>query len=162
MCCSIGEYEYPEKIENHKCYCNSDDNVTEFLSYVDCEKLECYRLKRYHIYTSILKGPTGKASNFNHFLIIDTLSKRSITFMSLSSNIDNIYSCFDSLYVDIIDYTEDVFEDDEYFTKEEAPFYILHTLLIPSDCILQTITEYKKKIKWIDVYYVKLANQILP
>ena len=76
--------------------------------FFNLEEGEFYRLGQFLVVNCMLVGPSGWASNFCQFFIIDVNTHRCTHIMSLSENINNFY-LFDNLTVNSIEYPDDFF-----------------------------------------------------
>ena len=156
------KYIYPENTYNTQLknfYNDTTSNETiKYFSYVDTTKISKFKLNNFIILQSVLKGPSGKASNFYHYLIYDTISMKSLTFMSLSNNINNIFCYNNSVYINMVDYKEDVFDDEAYFENKESVFNIFYTLLDLEKEELQIISKKVIKIKWEKVFSLRISH----
>ncbi len=119
------------------------------------EEGEYYILGKYLIVNCMLVGPSGWASNFHHYFIIDVSNRRDVYIMSLSNNINNFY-LFDNLTVNSIEYPDRFWHDaeffDHFFDAESTTFKLINTVIETDSLSLISTKEFEKTIKWKDVY----------
>ena len=123
--------------------------------FFNLEEGEFYRLGQFLVVNCMLVGPTGWASSFRQFFIIDVNSHRSVHIMSLSNNINNFY-LFDDLTVNSIEYPDRFWHDaeffDHFFDAESTTFKLINTVIETDSLSPISSKEFEKTIKWKDVY----------
>ena len=119
--------------------------------WLNLEEGDFYSLKNFYVVRSMLVGPTGWSSNFQHYLIIDTTKHTDFYFMSLSDAINNVYLNGD-LYVNSVSYKDWFNEDTDYFHRKKATFKLIRTTLSPADLQIKTETETEKTLRWEEAY----------
>ena len=119
--------------------------------WLNLEEGDFYSLKNFYVVRSMLVGPTGWSSNFQHYLIIDTTKHTDFYFMSLSDAINNVYLNGD-LYVNRVSYKDWFNEDADYFHRKKATFKLIRTTLSPADLQIKTETETEKTLRWEEAY----------
>lgn len=119
------------------------------------EEGKFYLLGQFLVVDCMLVGPSGWASNFRQYFIIDVNSHRSVHIMSLSNNINNFFLS-DNLIVNSIEYPEKFFHEAEFFDcffdAEITTFRLRNTIIEPNSLSLISTKEFEKTIKWKDVY----------
>lgn len=118
------------------------------------EEGEYYLLGKFLIVNCMLVGPSGWASNFHHYFIIDVSNRRDIYIKSLSNNINNFY-LFDNLTVNSIEYPDDFFHgrvSEHFFDAESTTFKLINTIIETDSLSTLSVKEFEKTIKWKDVY----------
>lgn len=119
------------------------------------EEGKFYLLGQFLVVDCMLVGPSGWASNFRQYFIIDVNSHRSVHIMSLSNNINNFFLS-DNLIVNSIEYPEKFFHEAEFFDRffdaEITTFRLRNTIIEPDSLSLISTKEFEKTIKWKDVY----------
>lgn len=125
-----------------------------FVSF-NLEEGKFYRLGQFLVVDCMLVGPSGWASNFRQFFIIDVNNRRSVHIMSLSNNINNFFLS-DNLIVNSIEYPDRFFFDAEFFDeffKEESTTFKVKNITVETDSLSTiSVKESEKTIKWKDVY----------
>ena len=122
--------------------------------FFNLEEGEFYRLGQFLVVNCMLVGPSGWASNFRQFFIIDVNSHRSVHIMSLSNNINNFFLS-DNLIVNSIEYPEDFFHgrvSEHFFDAESTTFKLINTVIETDSLSTISVKEFEKTIKWKDVY----------
>lgn len=122
--------------------------------FFNLEEGEFYRLGQFLVVNCMLVGPSGWASNFCQFFIIDVNTHRCIHMMSLSENINNFY-LFDNLTVNSIEYPDDFFHgrvSEHFFDAESTTFKLINTIIETDSLSTLSVKEFEKTIKWKDVY----------
>lgn len=126
----------------------------DFVSF-NLEEGKFYLLGQFLVVDCMLVGPSGWASNFRQFFIIDVNSHRSVHIMSLSNNINNFFLS-DNLIVNSIEYPDKFFNEaeffDHFFEAENTTFRLINTIIEPDSLSPISIKEAEKTIKWKDVY----------
>ena len=119
------------------------------------EEGKFYLLGHFLVVDCMLVGPSGWASNFSQFFIIDVNNHRSVHIMSLSNNINNFFLS-DNLIVNSIEYPDKFFYDpeffDNFFKEESTTFKLINTTIETDSLSTISIKESEKTIKWKDVY----------
>ena len=122
---------------------------------------EYYLLGKFLVVNCMLVGPSGWASNFRQFFIIDVNNRRSVHIMSLSNNINNFY-LFDNLIVNSIEYPDRFWHDDEFFdhffNAESITFKLIYTIIETDSLSPISTKEFEKTIKWKDVYEYRVPQ----
>lgn len=125
------------------------------------EEGKYYLLGKFLIVNCMLVGPSGWASNFRHYFIIDVNNRRDVYIMSLSNNINNFY-LFDNLTVNSIEYPDKFFHDEEFlnhfFDAESTTFKLVNTTIETDSLSTIAVKESEKTIKWKDVYDYLVPN----
>lgn len=125
------------------------------------EEGKYYLLGKFLIVNCMLVGPSGWASNFRHYFIIDVNNRRDVYIMSLSNNINNFY-LFDNLTVNSIEYPDKFFHDEEFlnhfFDAESTTFKLVNTTIETDSLSTIAVKESEKTIKWRDVYEYLVPN----
>lgn len=122
--------------------------------FFNLEEGEFYRLGQFLVVNCMLVGPSGWASNFRQFFIIDVNSHRSVHIMSLSNNINNFFLS-DNLMVNSIEYPDDFFHgrvSEHFFDAESTTFKLINTVIETDSLSTISVKEFEKTIKWKDVY----------
>lgn len=122
--------------------------------FFNLEEGEFYRLGQFLVVNCMLVGPSGWASNFRQFFIIDVNSHRSVHIMSLSNNINNFFLS-DNLMVNSIEYPDDFFHgrvSERFFDAESTTFKLINTVIETDSLSTISVKEFEKTIKWKDVY----------
>ena len=119
------------------------------------EEGKFYLLGQFLVVDCMLVGPSGWASNFRQFFIIDVNSHRSVHIMSLSNNIYNFFLS-DNLIVNSIEYPDKFFNETEFFNHffdaKSTTFKLINTIIETDSLSLISTKEFEKTIKWKDVY----------
>jgi len=119
------------------------------------EEGEYYLLGKFLIVNCMLVGPSGWASNFHHYFIIDVSNRRDIYIKSLSNNINNFY-LFDNLTVNSVEYPDRFWHDDDFFdhffNAESTTFKLVNTIIETDSLSPISTKEFEKTIKWKEVY----------
>ena len=119
------------------------------------EEGKYYLLGKFLIVNCMLVGPSGWASNFRHYFIIDVNNRRDVYIMSLSNNINNFY-LFDDLTVNSIEYPDRFWHDEEFFDHffdaKSTTFKLINTIIETDSLSPISSKEFEKTIKWKDVY----------
>ena len=126
----------------------------EDFDFFNLEEGEFYRLGQFLVVNCMVVGPSGWASNFCQFFIIDVNTRRYIHIMSLSENINNFY-LFDNLIVNSIEYPDDFFHgrvSEHFFDAESTTFKLVNTIIETDSLSTISVKEFEKTIKWKDVY----------
>lgn len=126
----------------------------DFVSF-NLEEGKFYFLGQFLVVDCMLVGPSGWASNFRQFFIIDVNNHRNVHIMSLSNNINNFFLS-DNLIVNSIEYPDKFFYDtkfsDIFFKEESTTFKLINTTIETDSLSTISLKESEKKIKWKDVY----------
>lgn len=126
----------------------------DFVSF-NLEEGKFYLLGQFLVVDCMLVGPSGWASNFRQFFIIDVNNHRSVHIMSLSNNINNFFLS-DNLIVNSIQYPDKFSHDAEFFVDffevESTTFKLINTTIETDSLSTIAIKESEKTIKWKDVY----------
>jgi len=124
------------------------------------EEGKYYLLGKFLIVNCMLVGPSGWASNFRHYFIIDVNNRRDVYIMSLSNNINNFY-LFDNLTVNSIEYPDMFFHgrvSEHFFDAESTTFKLINTTIETDSLSTIAVKESEKTIKWKDVYDYLVPN----
>lgn len=124
------------------------------------EEGEYYLLGKFLVVNCMLVGPSGWASNFHHFFIVDVNNRRDVYIMSLSNNINNFY-LFDNLTVNSIEYPDKFFHgrvSEHFFDAESTTFKLINTTIETDSLSTIAVKESEKTIKWKDVYDYLVPN----
>jgi len=125
------------------------------------EEGEFYLLGKFLVVNCMLVGPSGWASNFSQFFIIDVKNHRNVHIMSLSNNINNFFLS-DNLIVNSIEYPDKFFYDaeffDNFFKEENTTFKLINTTIETDSLSTMAVKESEKTIKWKDVYDYLVPN----
>jgi hypothetical protein len=125
------------------------------------EEGKYYLLGKFLIVNCMLVGPSGWASNFSQFFIIDVKNHRNVHIMSLSNNINNFFLS-DNLIVNSIEYPDKFFYDaeffDNFFKEENTTFKLINTTIETDSLSTMAVKESEKTIKWKDVYDYLVPN----
>lgn len=126
----------------------------DFVSF-NLEEGKFYLLGQLLVVDCMLVGPSGWASNFHQFFIIDVNNHSCVHIMSLSNNINNFYLS-DNLTVNSIEYPDKFFYDAEFFVNffkvESTTFKLINTTIEIDSLSTIAVKESEKTIKWKDVY----------
>ena len=125
----------------------------DFVSF-NLEEGKFYLLGQFLVVDCMLVGPSGWASNFRQFFIIDVNNHRSVHIMSLSNNINNFFLS-DNLMVNSIEYPDDFFHgrvSEHFFDAESTTFKLINTVIETDSLSTISVKEFEKTIKWKDVY----------
>lgn len=126
----------------------------DFVSF-NLEEGKFYLLGQFLVVDCMLVGPSGWASNFRQFFIIDVNSHRSVHIMSLSNNIYNFFLS-DNLIVNSIEYPDKFFNETEFFNHffdaKSTTFKLINTIIETDSLSPISTKEFEKTIKWKDVY----------
>lgn len=119
------------------------------------EEGKYYLLGKFLIVNCMLVTPSGWASNFRQYIIIDVNSHRCVHIMSLSNNINNFFLS-DNLTVNSIEYPEKFFHEaeffDHFFNAESTTFKLINTIIETDSLSPISTKEFEKTMKWKDVY----------
>lgn len=133
---------------------NTSD-LQEVQKYFNIEDADFFHLEKYIVIKCMLVGPSGWASNFLHYFIVDTVQQKYIYFASLSNNVRNIYLT-DDLIINSIEYPDLFFSDSEFsdhFFEEESNTFKLISRVIATDSFNDiSKKEIIKTLKWNEVY----------
>ena len=124
------------------------------------EEGKYYLLGKFLIVNCMLVGPSGWASNFRHYFIIDVNNRRDVYIMSLSNNINNFYLS-DNLTVNSIEYPDMFFHgrvSEHFFDAESTTFKLINTTIETDSLSTIAVKESEKTIKWKDVYDYLVPN----
>lgn len=132
------------------------------LGIIDIREMKLYVLKDYYIAKSVLCGPTGRGSNYFYYLLYDNSFSKSMLFMSLSGEINNIGLIGDTLFVDMLDFIDDVYYNGEYFQFDSCDFVCIHTKQLLSSFKLDTVSIDTVICDWGDVSEYSSGLQIPP
>ena len=124
------------------------------------EEGEYYLLGKFLVVSCMLVGPSGWASNFQHYFIIDVSSRRYVNIMSLSENINNFY-LFDNLIVNSVEYPDGFSHgrvSEHFFDAESTTFKLINTTIETDSLSTISVKEFEKTIKWKDVYDYLVPN----
>ena len=124
------------------------------------EEGEYYLLGKFLVVSCMLVGPSGWASNFQHYFIIDVSNRRYVNIMSLSENINNFY-LFDNLIVNSIEYPDGFSHgrvSEHFFDAESTTFKLINTTIETDSLSTISVKEFEKTIKWKDVYDYLVPN----
>lgn len=117
--------------------------LEEMSNVMDISRVKFYYLGGYYISQSILSGPSGRASNYYHYILSDTNFLKEVYFMSLSSEINNIWMERDTLFIDILDFVDELYDRGEYFSSDTCDFNLYHLRLLVLPFSLDTSSEEK-------------------
>jgi hypothetical protein len=144
-----GQIKYPTEIKKTlKIEKNIENIAPEYYSVIDIHRMKVYSLGDYYLVQSILFGPSGRASNYHHYLLTDKTYSRQIGFMSLSPAINNIWIDGDTMFVDLLDFVDEAYYNDEYANCDKCNFILRHNKLIASSFVLDIITEEEVCLGW--------------
>ena len=124
------------------------------------EEGEYYLLGKFLVVSCMLVGPSGWASNFQHYFIIDVSNRRYVNIMSLSENINNFY-LFDNLIVNSVEYPDGFSHgrvSEHFFDAESTTFKLINTTIETDSLSTISVKEFEKTIKWKDVYDYLVPN----
>ena len=113
--------------------------VQDSMSCYDMDKMKEYTLGDYRILRSILCGPTGMASNFQHYLLLDRGHTRRFYFMSLTDEMRNIWMEHDTLFINLLEYDSEAYDNGAYLDQETCPYTLLRLRLNPSTFSIDTL-----------------------
>ena len=105
----------------------------------DMGKMKEYTLGDYRILRSILCGPTGRATNFQHYLLMDKEHTRKLYFMSLTDETKNIWMERDTLFVNLLEYDEEAYDNGVYLDQDTCPYTLLRLRLNPGTFSFDTL-----------------------
>lgn len=128
-----------------------EDVAQAYFNVIDIDRMKVYSLGKYYITQSILCGPSGRASNYHHYLLMDGTCSKQIYFMSLSSEIKNIWIEGDSLFVNLLDFINEAYDNDEYPNCDKCKYVLRHMRLLTSSFVLETVTENVVYLRWGDL-----------
>lgn len=144
-----GPIKYPTEIKKTPDIEKKVGNVApEYYSIIDIYRMKVYSLGKYYFAQSILCGPSGRASNYHHYLFTDKTYSKQIVFMSLSPVINNIWIDGDTVFVDLLDFIDESYYNEEYSNCDKCNFVLRHMKLITPSFVLDTITEEKVSLGW--------------
>lgn len=123
-------------------------NVPTYSSVIDICSMKVYSLGEYYLMQSILFGPSGRASNYHHYLITDNTYSKQVYFMSLSSEINNIWIDGDTLFVDLLDFIDEAYSNNGYTNCDKCDFVLYNMKLSASSFVLDTITKKTVGLGW--------------
>lgn len=119
-----------------------------YYSVIDVSRMRIYSLGGYYLAQSILCGPSGRASNYYHYLLTDSSFSSHTYFMSLSSEISNIWIDGDSLFVDLLDFIDEAYYNGVYSNCDNCDYFIFNMKLSTPSFELDTISEEKVSLGW--------------
>lgn len=144
-----GQIKYPTEIKKTLKIEKSIENIApEYYRVMDVHRMKVYSLGDYYLVQSVLFGPSGRASNYHHYLLTDKTYSNQIGFMSLSPSINNIWIDGDALFVDLLDFIDEAYYNDEYANCDKCNFILRHKKLIASSFVLDNITEEEVSLGW--------------
>ncbi len=139
--------EYPTAIkEKNEIAKKIQDVAPIYYSVIDVSGMKVYSLGDYYLMQSTLCGPSGRASNYYHYLIMDSAYSKQVYFMSLSAKINNLWIDRGILFVDLLDFIDEAYYNDEYSNCSKCGFVIYRMKLSKSSFVLDTITEEKVEL----------------
>lgn len=144
-----GQIKYPTEIKKTMKIVKKIENIApEYYSVMDIHRMKVYSVGDYYLVQSILCGPSGRASNYHHYLLTDKTYSKQIGFMSLSPAINNIWIDGDTMFVDLLDFIDEAYYNDEYANCDKCNFVLRHKKLITPSFVLDSITEERVILCW--------------
>lgn len=127
----------------------------DFFCNMNTEELKLYSLGDYYILQSVLCGPMGRGSNFFYYLLVDKNFSKDMFFMSLSNERKNFWLLRNTLFVDLWDYDEEAYWNNEYYFCDSCDFMLIHTRQSPYAFSLDTLNKetVRTTLKDIKSYY---------
>lgn len=139
--------EYPTAIkEKNEIEKKIQDVAPIYYGVMDVSGMKVYSLGDYYLTQSTLSGPSGRASNYYHYLIMDSAYSKQVYFMSLSAEINNLWIDRGTLYVDLLDFFDEAYYNDEYSNCNKCDFVLYNMKLSKSSFVLDTIAEEKVEL----------------
>ena len=144
-----GQIKYPTEIKKTMKIVKKIENIApEYYRVMDIHRMKVYSVGDYYLVQSILCGPSGRASNYHHYLLTDKTYSKQIGFMSLSPAINNIWIDGDTMFVDLLDFIDEAYYNDEYANCDKCNFVLRHKKLITPSFVLDSITEERVILCW--------------
>ena len=122
------------------------------LGIIDIREMKLYVLKDYYIAKSVLCGPTGRGSNYFYYLLYDKSFSKSMLFVSLSGEMNNIGLIGDTLFIDMLDFIDDAYYAGDYFQRDSCAFVCIHTKQLLSSFKLDTLSIDTVSLGWGDMH----------
>ena len=133
---------YPVEVENTQEITKMiEDAAPSYFNIIDIYRLKVYSLGEYYITQSILCGPSGRASNYYHYLLMDKDYSKKAYFMSLSSEINNVWIERDTLFANLLDFIDEAYDNGEYSNCKKCKYAVCHMKLISSSFVLDVVSE---------------------
>lgn len=143
---------YPEKMNLNNGLINKLENCDyDYFNNINLEALNLYCLGDYYLFQSTLCGPTGRGSNFYYYLLVDKSFYREFFFASISNEIKNIWISEDTLYINIWDYDDETYFNDDDQLGDSGDFVFIQSRFCSNSFTLYTITYEKKRLRWKDI-----------
>jgi hypothetical protein len=149
-------YETAKNIAN-----KLEKNFPNSTMMLELRKAKLYSLGDYYILQTIFCGPSGRASNYEHYLLFDKNYSKIFDFHSLSDNIQNVWMVNDTIFIDLLDYNIDDYYDGVYFEDDVDTFNfsLNHTKLSTATFSYDTIKIDTVHLRDIDVYNFATTNK---
>ena len=154
-----GKIVYPQKETiTYKSVINIADklekNFPNSTFMLELREAKLYSLGDYYILQTIFCGPSGRASNYEHYLLFDKNYSKIFDFHSLSDNIQNVWMVNDTIFIDLLDYNIDDYYDGVYFEDDVDTFNfsLNHTKLSTATFSYDTISIEKVFLTFKDAY----------
>ncbi len=119
---------------------------------IDIREMKLYALRDYYIAKSVLCGPTGRGSNYFYYLLYDKSFSKSMLFVSLSGDMNNIGLIGDTLFIDMLDFIDDAYYAGDYFQRDSCAFVCIHTKQLLSSFKLDTLSIDTVSLGWGDMH----------
>lgn len=123
-----------------------------FYSVIDLSRMKTYSIGEYVIFQSILFGPLGRSSNYNHYLLTDKGYSKQVYFMSISSAINNIWTSNDTVFVDLLDFDEETYYNETWLDDDSCKYILHHLFLSEPSFFLDTITREEVFLRLEETY----------
>lgn len=154
-----GEIVYPQKETiTYESVINIADklekNFPNSTFMLELREAKLYSLGDYYILQTVFCGPSGRASNYFHYLLFDKTYSKICRFHSLSDNMQNVWMANDTVFIDLLDYNIDDYYDGVYFENGIDTFYfsLNHTKLSTATFSHDTIFIERVFLTFKDVY----------
>ncbi len=129
-----------------------------YYSVIDVSRMRIYSLGDYYLAQSILCGPSGRASNYHHYLLTDSSFSKHTYFMSLSSEISNIWIDGDTVFIGLLDFIDETYYNSDYSNCDKCDFVLFKMKLSAPSFVLDTISEEKVSLGWNELITFSRQN----
>ena len=142
-------YETAKNIAN-----KLEKNFPNSTMMLELRKAKLYSLGDYYILQTVFCGGSGRASDYEHYLLFDRTYSKIFDFHSLSDNIQNVCMVNDTIFIDLLDYNIDDYYDGVYFEDDVDTFNfsLNHTKLSTATFSYDTISIENVFLTFKDVY----------
>ena len=153
-----GKIVYPQKetitYEIAKNIANKlEKNFPNSTLMLELREAKLFSLGDCYILQTVFCGGSGRASNYEHYLLFDKNYSKIFDFHSLSDNIQNVWMVNDTIFIDLLDYFIDDYYDGVYFEDDidTFNFSLNHTKLSTATFSYDTISIEKIFLERKDV-----------